>query len=140
MIITEALLCLSLNIYHEARSEGYDGMAAVAIVTMNRAGGQEERICEEVFRPKQFSWANSLTTVSPQQRIKNAPRFAPKDKAAWAAAKVVAHQALTGQLSSHIRARVSKADHYYNPDKANPRWKDSMHRISRIGDHVFFKG
>ena len=37
MLAQGALLCLALNIYHEARGEPLKGQIAVASVTMNRA-------------------------------------------------------------------------------------------------------
>ena len=137
-MLLESLLCLALNIYHEGRSQGYDGMAAVAVVTMNRAKQDPNQICAEVFRPKQFSWANSLTTVSAKLRKKRAKRFLPKDKKAWAAAKVVAKQALDGKLDSFIYAEIGTADHYFNPDKANPSWQHSMREVATIRNHVFY--
>jgi len=137
-MLLESLLCLALNIYHEGRSQGYDGMAAVAVVTMNRAKQDPDQICTEVFRPKQFSWANSLTTVSSKVRQKRAKRFLPKDKNAWAAAKVVAKQALEGRLDSMIYDEIGKSDHYFNPNKANPYWQHDMKKVATIGEHVFY--
>jgi len=142
-MLVEAFLCLALNIFHESQDQGYDGMAAVAQVTMTRAKGKEENVCREVFRKKAFSWANPLTTVSKRERARRAPKFLPNTKNpiernAWMAAKVVARQALNGELDSYITATIGKSDHYFNPDKADPYWKDSMKKIAVIGDHVFY--
>ncbi len=137
MIFESALLCLALNIYHEARDQSHKGMVAVAEVTMNRAGGQQKQVCEVVFKPYQFSWANSLTTVSPKQRAKNAKRFVPKDETSWQRAKAIAHKVLKGQHKPVVR----DATHYFNPDKVvqRPRWADRMQRVARVGNHLFYR-
>lgn len=137
MIFESALLCLALNIYHEARDQSTKGMVAVAEVTLNRAEGKHKQVCDVVFEPYQFSWANSLTTVSPQQRVKNAKRFVPRDQASWRQSRIVAQRVLTG----NYRPVVGDATHYFNPDKlsANPRWSAKMTYIGRVGDHKFYR-
>ena len=52
----EGLLWLTLNIYHEARSEPEVGKLAVAHVTLNRAMEEQKSIGEVVTAPRQFSW------------------------------------------------------------------------------------
>lgn len=49
-LITQAALCLALNVYHEARSENYDGQMAVAQVTLNRVASEKypDSICDVV--------------------------------------------------------------------------------------------
>lgn len=54
--ISEAQLCLALNIFHEAGIDPYEGRAAVALVTKNRAQRRGTAICWEVFRDQQFTW------------------------------------------------------------------------------------
>lgn len=94
-ILEAALMCLSLNIYHEARGENLAGQRAIAQVTMNRANGKKENICNVVFSPKQFSWTNSLVLVSKEKRLKNYPRFMPDfNSKAWIRAKQIAHNTL----------------------------------------------
>ncbi|MCK9234689.1 MAG: cell wall hydrolase [Gammaproteobacteria bacterium] len=139
MIIESALLCLSLNIYHEGRDQGYEGMAAVAVVTMNRASHDQTKICDTVFKKYQFSWANKLTTVSPQQRKRNADRFMPREHLAWEESKRIARQAIKGEIKPKIIKKIGKSDHYFNPNKANPSWRKAMQFIAQVGDHVFYQ-
>ena len=64
MIMTAAITCLALNVYHEARNEPMNGMYAVASVVINRV--QDDRwpnnVCAVVkdgYRGQhkcQFSW------------------------------------------------------------------------------------
>ena len=59
---TTALLCLSANIYFEARSEKVDGQIAVAEVTLNRVRSDDypDDVCSVVLQENsegcQFSW------------------------------------------------------------------------------------
>jgi spore germination cell wall hydrolase CwlJ-like protein len=130
------MLCLALNVYHEARGEPLEGQKAVALVTMKRAAGDPKRVCDEVFRPRQFSWANPLTTApSPQVRQRRAKRLMPTNTSAWLIAKQVAKRALAGTLPKV----VGGADHYYNPTKVKrpPRWAKVYPEVAQIGNHVF---
>ena len=56
MTLLEGLLWLTLNVYHEARSEPEIGQMAVALVTLNRANERHLPIKEIVQEPYQFSW------------------------------------------------------------------------------------
>lgn len=132
-MLIDVLLCLALNVYHEARGEPLKGQFAVAQVTMNRANQDPSRVCEEVFRPHQFSWANPLTTVSAKERVRNADRFMPRDKQAWETAKRVARKTLDGRAPNV----VGNADHYH-AESVRPRWAKSMQKVARIGGHTFY--
>jgi len=132
-MIETAILCLALNVYHEARGEPLKGQKAVAQVTMNRAGGNPARVCEEVFRPHQFSWANPLT-LNPAQRKAHADKFMPRDARAWERAKDVARKAIAGTM----RNPVGNANHYHAV-YVSPRWAPRMRVIARIGGHVFYE-
>lgn len=134
-MIEMAVMCLALNIYHEARGEPVVGQKAVAEVTMNRAGWNPANVCAEVFRPYQFSWANPLTTVSPEERRRRADAFMPQQGKAWDTAKKVARRAVTGKLRPVVRG----ADHYH-ATYVSPRWARKMTRVAQIGRHVFYKG
>lgn len=136
-MLETAILCLALNIYHEARGEPIVGQRAVAQVTMNRAGGDPEKVCSEVFKPKQFSWANTLTDPAKAgERSENARKFLPTDNEAWGIAKRISRNFLTGS-SKDV---VGSADHYFNPKKLRrkPRWSKSMTFVAKVGDHYFY--
>lgn len=126
-MIETAILCLALNIFHEGRNQSVQGQRAVAQVTMNRAGHDPARVCEEVFRPYQFSWTNNLRG--------NEERFMPyNEPAAWARAKQVARKAIAGRY----RGRFSGADHYHRRD-VSPAWKRNMRVVAVLGDHIFYR-
>lgn len=136
-----AWACLSFNTYHEARGEGIQGMEMVNLVTMTRANHQNDKVCEVVLKPKQFSWADSFTEkeLTPAQRFDRIRAMAPRDRQAWGTSTHVAYKALRGQISPDTVAIVGQADHYFNPNKANPSWKRGMKFIARINNHDVYQ-
>lgn len=132
-MLSTAILCLALNVYHEARGESLEGQRLVAQVTLNRAV-TEDRVCDEVFRPYQFSWANELTTTTPQRRKQLAHKFVPRDKKAWVVAKRVATKAMSGMYKGLAR----KSTHYHT-HAVSPKWAKSMKLTMVIGNHRFYR-
>lgn len=133
-----AILCLSLNIFHEARNQPIEGQRAVAEVTMNRSNGDSNKVCKTVLQPKQFSWTNKLSDKSYREKIAAMKAMQPKGKRnqdAWEMAKTIAIETLSGES----KTIASFADHFYNPRFVTPRWTRGMTVIARIGDHVFLR-
>ena len=60
-MIAEALACLVLNVYHEARGEPFLGQVAVAEVVLNRVEDNRwpNDVCGVIYQPYQFSWTIS---------------------------------------------------------------------------------
>ena len=81
----EAVLCLALNVYFEARSEPINAQFAVAEVTMNRVNSDAypDTVCEVVWQRKQFSWTHDGKSDN------------PKDGHAWRVALAVAKSTLS---------------------------------------------
>lgn len=132
MIMTSALLCLSLNIYHEARSESLAGQYAVAQVTMNRAERDPQKVCEVVTKPKQFSWTSSLV------RRKNGKAFLvkrgiPRDEKAWRLAQQIAELTLRGQIQDFTKGAT-----HYHTKKVAPVWNRKLRPVMTIGEHRFY--
>jgi N-acetylmuramoyl-L-alanine amidase len=65
----ESVLCLSLALYHEARSEPLEGQLLVAEVVMNRVKSKDfpTTICEVVYQPGQFSWSDKQLTIKEEK-------------------------------------------------------------------------
>lgn len=132
-ILDAALVCLSLNIYHESRSEPLEGMNAVAKVTMTRAERKLENVCDVVFKPKQFSWTASFP--NPKDKEKLLTKFVPSDLKSWELSKHIARKAIEDKLLPGAKF----ATHFYNPNIVNPSWKNSMSKVATIGNHVFLR-
>jgi len=126
------LECLAMNIYHEARSESYDGQLAVATVTMNRVDSDKypKTVCGVVWQKNnngcQFSW----TCDGKSDRIRNQSAYS---KAIDIAEKVL----LNGERSYKIDDDVM----YYHADYVNPNWEERWNAelIAQVDSHKFYR-
>ena len=55
-----------------------------------------------------------------------------KDRQSWIDCWNIANQMVNGKFKP-----ITKADHYYNPDKANPSWGKYLVNRKQIGHHLF---
>ena len=127
---TVARSCLARAVYFEARSESQLGQLAVATVILNRAkaANYPSSICGVVYQGAsrlnacQFSFACDGQSDLPQRGR------------AWEAALEVTTLAL-----SDDRPMWSVADAtFYHADYVTPVWSKSMHRLAKIGRHIFY--
>lgn len=134
MILESAVLCLALNIYHEARGEMIPGQYAVAHVTMNRAGDQRH-VCETVAAKHQFSWTTGqLRRTAKGYMLK--PSAVPRDQDAWNLAKHIARYTLVNRdwLPDPTRGAT-----HYHAKNVTPGWRTALKRVRVIGRHVFYR-
>ena len=131
MIIATALMCLSLNLYHEARGEPILGRYAVALVTLNRAKQDHETVCREVFKHKQFSWATGVRKVPGGWHIP--AHLHPKEADAWWYAKVIAKTTLAGRMPDFTGGST-----HYHATYVRPYWASAMVEVRTIGLHRFY--
>lgn len=119
----EAHLCLTQNIYWEARGEPPLGQIAVAWVTLNRVKSPRwpDHVCDVVTQPHQFSWTSSPST--------------PSDEEAYEQAVLIAASVLAGQIPDP----TGGATHYYAHNYAHPRWASKLTPTAVIGGHTFMK-
>ncbi len=129
-MIAEALICLALNVYHEARGEPLTGQRAVAHVALNRVADASfpSTVCGVVLQGGelrrgrcQFSWwcdGRSDDT---------------RDQEAWDVARAVAWSALGG---SHDPTGGAL---YYHSTSARPAWRLRFTATARIGRHTFYR-
>ncbi len=136
MLLTTAALCLAMNLYHEARGEPVMGNYAVAMVTINRAGGDQDKVCDTVFKRKQFSWTTQVKKVAGGYMLPAHMRPKlndPVEAEAWKRSKVIANVALSGRMWDFTRG----ANHYH-AKRVNPSWNRKMVVTKVIGRHVFY--
>lgn len=132
MIVASALMCLALNIYHESRGEMIPGQYAVALVTMNRAGGKKEKVCEQTFKPKQFSWANN-GVVKTDAGWELSAGLIPKNKQAWKLAKKIAQTTLAGKMADFTWGST-----FYHSRTVVPYWTARATPVKKVGSHIFY--
>lgn len=145
-MMTTALLCLALNVYHEARSESFTGQVAVAEVTVNRAVRTNESICHIVTAYKQFSWLNDdfkpVWKWDKGRKVvigqKLDPHWVEKNKAtdgtSWYLAVQAAKLVLYGLVKDPTRGST-----YYHATYVDPKWKKEKVRVAQIGKHIFYR-
>lgn len=131
MIIATALMCLSLNLYMEARGEPVMGRYAVAMVTINRAKQDHESVCREVFKPGQFSWTTGVRKVPGGWYVPK--RMTPKEEDAWRDAQIIAKTALDGRMPDFTQGAT-----HYHATYVRPRWASAMVKVRTIGLHRFY--
>ena len=118
---------LALNMYHEARNQGIQGMQLVGEVTLNRVRLQAfpDTICGVVYQPRQFSWTHLIKDKTPHE------------KHSWLMAKLLAWHLLEGSIPLYNYG----ATHYYNPQlmKRTPRWAKQYERVGQWKNHIFLR-
>ena len=131
-MIAETLMCLALNVYHEARSQPLIEQVAVAQVVLNRVYSPRfpDTVCSVVYHNKypnqlhkcQFSWFCDGKSDIPQ------------DTAAWTQANQVASLV----LSVDFPDLVDNATHYH-ADYVSPSWAKAQTPVAQIGRHIFYQ-
>ena len=123
VLLIAAAACLSLALYHEARGEPLLGQLMVAKVIVNRMESRRwpSSMCNVITQDRQFSF----------YRKNNTPK--PRDEVAWAKAQELATQIIDDPKI----LPYTVADHYHTVD-VHPVWRRKLHRVVRIGHHVFY--
>ena len=121
MSLNSALLCLAMNIYHESRGEPHSGQVAVAMVTMNRANWDNAKVCEVVYKRRQFSWTQKS-------------RKLPQEPLAWNRAQRIANEVLGGEVED-----ITDGATHFHAHGVKPVWRLNILRTVRIGEHIFYR-
>jgi len=129
MILTSALLCLSLNLYHESRGEMIPGQYAVAMVTMNRANSNPDNVCKVVLKPHQFSWTTKMVKGNQLTQAGE-----PKEEHAWSVAQTIAKVVLSGRFRD-----FTDGAKFYHANYVKPKWRLSMVQTKVLGHHIFYR-
>ena len=122
-MIDLAIMCLAMNVYHEARDQTLAGQVAVAQVTMNRVANPDypDTVCGVVNQHKQFSWYWDGKSDVPQH------------EEAWQRAQMVAKGVLAGSGHSDLDEVM-----HYHALYVKPYWARGMQLVAQIDDHVFY--
>jgi spore germination cell wall hydrolase CwlJ-like protein len=125
---------LAATVWGEARSEGEEGMRAVAHVMMNRIGSRfGENLETVIMTPYQFSVWNR---GDPNRRlVSNPDRYATGGTAlaTWEQAQQIAREVLSGQSIDPTGGAL-----FYHTRAVRPSW--ASHGVGRqvIGAHIFY--
>ena len=126
-MIEIAVMCLSLNVYWEARNQPVAGQVAVAQVVMNRVLDERypNTVCGVVYENKQFSW------------YWDGKPDVPYDQESWEQAQLIADAVIAGSGHSDLEGVT-----HYHAVYVQPYWINDpakMEYVAQVGDHKFYK-
>ena len=135
-------LCLSLNIYHESRSDNLAGRISVADVVLNRVDSQHfpDTICGVVHQAKtRVNWKGNVVPVRGMCHFSwycDGLSDEPLEEGAWEDAQIVADLAINGGWRG-----ISEGATHYHATYVEPNWINDrgMVPIGRIGQHKFYR-
>jgi len=128
-VMDDPARCLALALYWEAKSEGADGMRAVASVVLNRLAHPQfpNTVCGVVTQggedpPCQFSWWCDGKSDR------------PTEPHAWRLAQQIAKAALAKPPADHTRGAL-----FFNNTSIKTPWLRKRARTAQIGRHIFYR-
>jgi len=138
IMLVEALACLAMNVYHEARGQSLIGQVAVAQVVMNRVKDSRfpNSICEVVKQGQTYAW-------NPAIPIKHRCQFSwycdgkpdtISNPEAWETSMFVAKYVHKNKLHTLVEGATHYHAHY-----VLPAWASSKTLVTRIDDHIFYR-
>lgn len=122
--------CLAQVIYFESRGESEAGQRAVAEVILNRLaeGNHGRTICNVVYEGLGQTFCQF--TFACDGSIER-----PKVAEPWRAAQVLAARLLVGELPADTTLGAT----YYHAVSVHPTWAPGKMRVTRIGNHIFYR-
>lgn len=122
--------CLALAVYWEGRAEKREGQLAIAHTVLNRVGHDEfpDTVCGVVAQTSdsgkscQFSWWC------------DGKHDTPESDEQWRASVDAAQDARAGRTKDPTRGAL-----FFHSARIDPKWGGKRKRLSRIGDHVFYR-
>lgn len=126
-----AVMCLAMNMYHEARGDGEVGMMAVAEVTLNRVEDPRypDNVCDVVTqgyrvgnRACQFSWYCDGESDK------------MKDKEMADLAYELAVDYLTG-----LETNITNGATHYHASRVSPYWAPTKTYVATVHSHLFYR-
>ncbi len=130
--------CLASNIYWESRNQSLGGKLAVGHVVLNRVDNERfpDTICKVVKQTKyypsggidlhdcQFSWYCDGLKDEPLPYEMHI-----YEDAFYLAVNMIEQDSMD----------ITEGATHYHSDKVHPYWADSLQRMTKIDDHIFYK-
>lgn len=125
---------LAATVWGEARSEGEEGMRAVAHVMVNRIGPRfGEDLSTVILSPKQFSvWNRNDPNRRIVQNLARDPSSVATDPE-WLVAERVSREVLSGQSVDPTGGAL-----FYHTRGVRPRWARIGQGRQTLGQHIFY--
>lgn len=114
-----AVLALVLNLYHEARGEGPEGMRVIADTVYTRVHDDRwpKTYTETILQDKQFAWVEEKSIKEPtdlitlQHRVLHSKSTTPKDLLAYKQATRIAKEVSQKATNQDITSPISIPSH-----------------------------
>jgi len=137
-MISAAVLCLAMNLYHEARGEPLAGQLAVGFSTMNRVADKRypDTVCGVVTQAKYRSWDkdNPIKHRCQYSWFCDGLSDDPKDGKAMLEATILAQNIYHGRVTD-----ISEGATHYHAVYVNPYWAGTMTVVLEIDQHIFYR-
>jgi len=137
-MIAEALVCLALNVYHEARDQPFIGQVAVAQVVMNRVKDERypDDVCGVVKQGLTYSWDTDYPVLNRCQFSWYCDGKSDKtpDAEAHNRSMLVAHGVMNGHLDDFVEGST-----HYHATYVRPDWAETKTKVVQIGEHIFYR-
>ena len=139
MILETALMCMAVNIYHEAGNQSMIGQMAVGQVVLNRVEDSRfpDTVCEVVKEAVTYKNSNKPVRWKCQftwfcDGKKDEPNFKSKT---WSAALENASILLTKTIVLDITEGAT----HYHATYVRPAWAKTKTKTTRIDRHIFYR-
>ena len=139
MILETALMCMALNMYHEAKNQSMLGQIAVGQVVMNRVEDNRfpDNVCDVVTEAVTYKGTNKPVLHKCQfswwcDGQKDEPDF---DSKKWWKAQEYASIVLSGT----IMLDVTEGATHYHATYVRPSWAKTKTKTTRIDRHIFYR-
>ena len=136
----EDVVCLALNMYHEARGSTVKDQIATTYVVFNRMDNKQyplnyktKSICNVVFDRWQFCWTNGDQVAMPKVNISG-------ERLAWEKAQDLALSLYTNPIHKQMAKKFQLQHYVVTPllyDKSRPKWINKRKLTTSIGKHSY---
>ena len=137
-MISAAVLCLAMNLYHEARGEPLAGQLTVGYSTMNRVADKRypDTVCGVVHQAKYHGWdlVNPIRNRCPYSWYCDGKSDTPQDGTAMLEATILAQNIIAGRVTD-----ISEGATHYHATYVSPYWANEMTVVLTVGDHLFYR-
>ena len=137
-MISAAVLCLAMNLYHEARGESLAGQLAVGFSTMNRVADKRypDTVCGVVKQAKYHGWDldNPIRNRCQYSWFCDGKSDNPQDGKAMLEATILAQNIYYGAITD-----ISEGATHYHAKYVTPYWADDMTVVLEIDQHIFYR-
>lgn len=138
----EDVVCLALNMYHEARGSSVKDQIATTYVVFNRYENgnypltlvkNERNLCNIIFDRWQFCWTNGNVIPKPNIKLYG-------EKIAWEKAQRLALELYNNPIHRKMASEFKLQHYVVTPllhDKHRPKWINKRQLTIQIGKHSY---